>query len=133
MYDNPYLSIEAYQGIARLGRTLVTLDVGAANCTNTAFTGAMPFLKNLESLAVHENDALSDPALLEALPKLKKLKGIYFYNNKLISDASVPAFTKVKSFEAITLLQTSFTPIGVQNLKRKLKNCKINYNGKMID
>jgi Leucine-rich repeat (LRR) protein len=133
MYDNPYLSLEAYQGIARLGKTLQVLDVGAANCNNEAFTGAMPFLKNLVQLSVHENDGLSDPAILEALPKLKKLTGIYFQNNKLVSDASLPAFAKLKQLEAVTLIQTSWTPMGVQKLKAKLKNCKINYNGKMIE
>lgn len=112
MYDNPYLSIEAYEGISRM-KTLVVLDVGAANCTNAAFLGAMPPLKNLETLSVHENDALSDPAMA-ALPKMKKLKGLYFQNNKYISDASVPMFIKAKSLESLTILNTLITPTGAE-------------------
>ena len=131
VYDNPYLQIEAYQGISNI-KSLVALDVGAANCTNFAFENAMPPLKNLESLSVHQNDALSDPAMVQAFPKLKKLKSVYFENNHLISDASIPAFAKVKTLEAITLLHTAVTPSGAARLKAKLKNCRINYNGKML-
>ncbi len=130
LYDNPYLNIEAYEGISRL-KTLVSLDVGAANCTNTAFVGAMPPLKNLEYLSVHENDALSDPAMA-ALSKMRKLKSLYFENNKNISDASVPALSKVKTLESLTILHTSITPTGAQKIKNKLKNCKINYDGKYL-
>jgi Leucine-rich repeat (LRR) protein len=130
VYDNPYLSIEAYEGISRM-KTLVSLDVGAANCTNTAFLGAIPPLKNLEALSVHENDALSDPAMA-ALPKMKKLKGLYLQNNKYISDAAVPMFTKVKTLESLTILNTAITPTGAQKIKSKLKDCKINYNGRML-
>jgi hypothetical protein len=127
MYDNPYLNILAYKGISNI-KTLVSLDVGAANCTNLAF-GAMPYVRNLQYLSVIENDALSDDAMLKDFPKLKKLKTISFANNKLISDASLPAFAKVKTLEGITLNQTAVTPTGAQRLKSKLKNCKIIYNG----
>jgi hypothetical protein len=130
VYDNPYLSIEAYEGISRM-KTLVSLDVGAANCTNAAFTGAIPPLKNLEYLSVHENDALSDPAMA-VLPRMKKLKNLYFQNNKLISDASLPMFAKVKTLEGLALLNTLVTPTGAEKLKNKLKNCKINYNGRTL-
>jgi Leucine-rich repeat (LRR) protein len=130
MYDNPYLNIQAYQGISNI-KTLVSLDIGAANCTNAAF-GAMPYLRNLQALSVHENESLSDDAMLKDFPKLKKLKTIYFGNNKLISDASLPAFARVKTLEGITLMQTAVTPTGAQRLKSKLKNCKINFNGTML-
>jgi Leucine-rich repeat (LRR) protein len=130
MYDNPYLSIEAYYGISNI-KTLEVLDVGAANCTNAAFE-AMPHLRNLHTLSVHQNDALSDDAMLSFFSKLRSLKSIYFENNKLISDASVPAFAKLKTLEGIALLQTAVTPTGAQRLKSKLKNCKVNYNGKLL-
>ncbi len=130
MYDNPYLAIEAYEGISRM-KTLLSLDVGAANCTNAAFTGALPPLKNLETLSVHQNDSLSDPAM-SVLPKMRKLKSIYFENNKFISDAALPMFAKMKSLEGLALLNTAVTPTGAQKLKSKLKNCKINYNGRML-
>jgi hypothetical protein len=130
MYDNPYLQIAAYQGISNI-KTLEVLDIGKANCTNTAFENALPPLRNLTALMVHENDALSDDAM-GTLPKLKKLKSIYFENNKLISDRSFPSFAKMKWLEALTLAQTSWTPTGARNLKNKLKNCKINYNGQTL-
>ena len=130
MYDNPYLNIQAYVGISNI-KTLVVLDVGAANCTNAAFE-AMPHLRNLEVLSVHDNESLSDDGMISYFSKLKKLKSIYFGNNKLISDASIPAFAKVKTLERITLLQTAVTPTGAQKLKSKLKNCKVNYNGTML-
>jgi Leucine-rich repeat (LRR) protein len=129
VYDNPYLTVEGYQGIAHLGKTLVTLDAGAANVTNSVFVQAMPFLKNLEALSVHDNDALGDDAM-PALPK--RLKSLYFGNNKLISDRSVLPISKLKLLEALTISQTSITPTGARQLKAKLKNCKINYNGNML-
>jgi internalin A len=130
VYDNPYLGIEAYEGISHL-KSLMALDAGAANVTNNVFVNAMPPLKNLEALSVHDNDALGDDAM-SVLPKLKKLKSLYFANNKLISDQSLPFFAKTKSLEALTLVQTSCSPSGVEKLKSKLKNCKINFNGKML-
>jgi hypothetical protein len=131
VYDNPYLTIEAYQGISNI-KTLVVLDVGRANCTNAAFIGAMPPLRNLEKLSVHENESLSDDAMLQAFPKLKKLKTIFFQDNKLISDASIKAFARVKTLEGIALRQTAVTPTGAQNLKKALKNCQVDYNGKLL-
>jgi hypothetical protein len=130
MYDNPYLNLEGYVGISNI-KTLVVLDVGAANCTNGAFA-ARPYLKNLQYLSVHQNESLSDDAMLKDFPKLRKLKTIYFENNKLISDASLPAFAKVKGLEAVALLHTSVTPTGAKWLKNKLKNCKINYDGQPL-
>jgi hypothetical protein len=81
---------------------------------------------------VHDNESLSDDAMLNHFPKLKKLKTIYFGNNKLISDASIPAFAKVKTLEGIALMQTAVTPTGAQRLKSKLKNCKVNFNGQVL-
>jgi Leucine-rich repeat (LRR) protein len=130
VYDNPYLNIEAYEGISHL-KSLDVLDVGAANVTNNVFVNAMPPLKNLEYLSLHDNDALGDDAMT-ALPRLKKIKSLYFANNKLISDRSLQYFAKVKSLEALSLLQTAVTPTGAKKLKAKLKNCKINYNGQML-
>jgi Leucine-rich repeat (LRR) protein len=133
IYDNPYMTIEAYMGISRLP-SITILDVGSANCTNAAFEGAMPALKNLEVLSVHQNEHLNDEAILQALPKMRKLKSLYFQGNRLISDASMPAFAKCKTLEALTLLQTLCTEDACKKLKTKfLKNCKINLNGKMID
>jgi hypothetical protein len=127
MYDNPYLGIDAYVGISNI-KTLEGLDVGAANCTNAAFE-AMPHLRNLQYLSVHQNDALSDDAMINYFPKLRRLKSVYFENNRFISDASLPAFARVKTLEAITLINTLVTPTGAQRLKSKLKNCKVTYNG----
>jgi hypothetical protein len=129
-YDNPYLQIEAYQGISYL-KNLESLDVGRANCTNAAFTGAFPPLKNLVALNVHDNDALSDPAMT-VLPKIRKLQSLYLQDNKYVSDQSVPFFIKCKSLEALTLINTNVTPGGAEKIKSKLKNCKINYNNKML-
>jgi internalin A len=129
-YDNPYLSIEAYEGISRL-KSLETLDVGSANCNNMAFTGAFPPLKNLVALNVHDNDGLSDPGMT-VLPKIRSLKSIYFQDNKYVSDQSVPYFIKCKSLEALTLINTAVTPTGARKIKAKLKNCKINYNNTML-
>jgi Leucine-rich repeat (LRR) protein len=131
IYDNPYLTIDAYIGISHI-KTLVSLDVGAANCSNEAFVGAMPPLKNLQYLSVHENEHLTDEAMIQAFPKLRKLKSIYFHNNKLISDGSIKAFAQVKTLEAITLLDTAVTPTGALTLKKKLRNTKVNYNGKNL-
>ncbi|HET6326833.1 MAG TPA: hypothetical protein VFG04_19300 [Planctomycetaceae bacterium] len=130
LYDNPYMGIEAYEGISHL-KSLVVLDVGKANVTNEVFENAMPPLKNLEALSVHENDALSDDAMA-AIPRVRKLKQLYFQNNKLISDRSLPYFAKLKSLEALTLSQTSVTEAGARKLKSKLKNCKINFNGQWL-
>jgi hypothetical protein len=131
IYDNGYLQIDAYVGISHI-KTLVALDVGAANCTNDAFVGAMPALKNLQYLSVHQNDHLSDDAMTQAFSKLRRLKTIYFNENRLISDASIPAFAKVKTLEGITLNNTSVTPTGAANLKKKLRNTKVVYNGKTL-
>jgi Leucine-rich repeat (LRR) protein len=130
VYDNPYLSSEAYEGISHL-KSLAVLDAGAANVTNFIFINAMPPLRNLEALSLHDNDALGDDAMI-AVPNLKKIKSLYISNNKLISDRSLQYFVKLKSLESLALLQTSVTPTGADRLKAKLKNCKINYNGKML-
>jgi hypothetical protein len=131
--DNPYLQIEFYEGISHLGRTLEVLDVGAANCTNAVFSGAIPPLQKLVALSAHQNEALGDPGIIQGLMRSKRLKSLYFEHNPLISDASLPTFAKLKSLEGLTLITTACTLGGVNKLKTKLKNCKINYNGKMIE
>jgi hypothetical protein len=133
VYDNPYLQVEFYEGIARLGRTLEMLDVGAANCNNTVFGGAIPPLQKLVALSVHQNDALSDPGVIQGLAKARRLKSLYFEHNPLVSDASLPTLAKLKSLESLTLTSTACTLGGVNKLKTKLKNCRINFNGKMIE
>jgi hypothetical protein len=133
VYDNPYLQIEFYEGISHLGRTLEILDVGSANCTNEVFAGAIPPLQKLTTLSVHQNEALSDPGIMQGLSKSRRLKSIYFEHNSLVSDASLATFAKLKSLESLTLVTTACTLGGVTKLKNKLKNCRINYNGKMIE
>jgi hypothetical protein len=133
IYDNPYLQIEFYEGISHLGRTLETLDVGAANCNNAVFGGAIPPLQKLVALSAHQNEALGDPGIMQGLMRSKRLKQLYFEHNPLISDASLPTFAKLKSLESLTLMTTACTLGGITKLKTKLKNCKINYNGKMIE
>jgi len=132
MYNNPNILLSAYEGIYFYRQTLETLDVGNAALDDDRFIHVVATLGKLETLTVHQNPGLTDNGLV-ALPKLKKLKRLFFQENRGVSDRSLPQFAKLRSLESLTLDSTNCTEAGVRQLKKKLKNCEISYNGKKIE
>jgi hypothetical protein len=132
MFGNDQLDRSGYEGIYGYRKTLESLDVGLAALTNERFEAILGCTK-MERLLVHDNKALSDDAMVH-LPKLRKLKTLYFWKNPGISDASLPYFLKLnRSLENLTLNVTNCTENGVRQLKRKMKNCQIEFNYKKIE
>lgn len=132
MFGNAHLELTAYEGVYSFRKSLESLDVGAAVLDDNRFLNAVAPLSKLERLLVHENPALSDAAM-KGLPKLRKLKTLYFWKNPGIGDASLPQMAKLKSLENLTIDLTSCSEAGVHQLKKRLKNCNISYNGKKIE
>jgi Leucine-rich repeat (LRR) protein len=132
MYNNPNLNVAAYEGLLMLKRSLESLDAGDAGIDDFRFINAISPLGKLEVLLVHRNPNLTDAGLV-ALPKLKKLKRLYFSENTGITDRSLPQMAKLKSLESLSIDRTSCTEGGVRQLKKKLKNCDISFNGTKIE
>jgi len=132
MYNNPNLSVAAYEGLLFFRRSLESLDAGDAGIDDFRFINAVAPLGKLEVLLVHRNPNLTDGGMV-ALPKLKKLKRLYFSENTGITDRSLAPMAKLKSLESLSLDKTSCTEGGVRQLKKKLKNCDISLNGKKIE
>ena len=132
MFGNAHLELTAYEGVYSFRKSLESLDVGAAVLDDNRFLNAVAPLSKLERLLVQENPTLSDAAM-KGLPKLRKLKTLYFWKNPGIGDGSLPQMAKLKSLENLTIDLTSCSEAGVHQLKKRLKNCEISFNGKKIE
>jgi Leucine-rich repeat (LRR) protein len=132
MYNNPNLSTAAYEGLLLMKKSLESLDAGDASLDDFRFANSVASLGKLEVLLVHKNAGLTDGGMV-ALPKLKKLKRLFFTDNPGVTDRSLAAMAKLRSLESLTLDQTGCTEQGARQLKKKLKNCEILFNGKKIE
>jgi len=91
-------------------------------------------LKDCESLTFLNLDStpVTDAGLVH-LKHCKKLIDLLLHNNKRITDAGLVHLKSCKNLKAVNLRATSATAAGIDELKKALPQCKIEWNGGVIE
>jgi hypothetical protein len=126
------MELTGYEGIYNFRKTLEYLDLGQAALTDDRFIQAVVPCTKLETLLAHENPGFGDGGL-SRISSLKNLKRLFFYKNPGVTDASIPQIAKIRKLASVTFNATGVTQKGAEFLKRKLKDCVVEFNYKKIE
>jgi hypothetical protein len=126
------MELTGYEGIYNFKKTLEYLDLGQAALTDDRFIQAVVPCTKLETLLAHENPGFGDGGLTQ-VAKLKNLKRLFFYKNPGVTDACLPQIAKLRKLASVTFNATGVSQKGAEALKRRLKDCVVEFNYKKIE